>query len=162
MNLYQPVFVSYIDAKAGTVMSVTRGNLSHTEMKICEPVGVLQSCVLWENPPKQYMTNEAQILTVSHAIFKHLSLVKTFLNNSRQSLYDDGHIHGDGLQPEARVPWKPWRRRWTTAAVRGTGEERFNDYLFFQIFLSFVKDTIIMITISLIMIRWTTSGGTVS
>ena len=33
MNLYQPVFVSYIDAKAGTVMSVTRGNLSHTEMK---------------------------------------------------------------------------------------------------------------------------------
>ena len=53
------------------------------------------------------MTNEAQILTVSHAIFKHLSLVKTFLNNSRQSLYDDGNIHGDGLQPEARVPWKP-------------------------------------------------------
>ena len=45
MNLYQPVFVSYIDAKAGTIMSVTRGNLSHTEMKICEPVGVLQSCV---------------------------------------------------------------------------------------------------------------------
>ena len=99
------------------------------------------------------MTNEAQILTVSDAIFKHLSLVKTFLNNSRQSLYDDGNIHGDGLQPEARVPWKPRRRRWTTAAVRGTGEERFNDYLFFQILLSFVKDTIIMITISLIMIR---------
>ena len=34
-----------------------------------------QDNVLRGNPPKQYMTNEAQILTVSHAIFKHVSAI---------------------------------------------------------------------------------------